>query len=574
MNQPSQVVASEASIVQTDRTVSDVRHTASAPDGRAPAFDWLHPDYAAIWKMRVQRLAKLEADPVLLHAVKMHYRNDPEGAADFLNDWGVTVDPRNAASGRDIIMPFILFPRQREFMTFLRARWIESVNGMGDGILVKSRDCGASWLAMAFSTWLCLFYDNVTVGFGSAKEEKVDRSGDPDCLFYKGRKFIQYLPRVFRGNWNLKQHSAHMRLAFPETEASITGEAGDNIGVGGRKTIYFVDEAALVERPKLMDTSLSANTNCRIEMSSVRGIDNVFAERARGGKIPRFDFHYRDDPRKVDPATGEMHPEFKAKVAAMDPVVFRQEYGCDFLASIEGGVINPLWVDAAVNAAAKLGVVVSGVRRGAYDIADTGRDKNAVCLRHGIEICDTDQWSGTNSNPMTSVRHAFDVASRFKVDEMLYDGDGMGATWRDYFGLVGKERGTRYRWGMFRGSAGVLDPEMLAPGSDRTNLDYFQNYKAQSWLALRARFLETFKAVNGEKYNASAIISINPKCSNLAALCSELCQPTLKWSLTGKLMIDKTPDDVMSPNLADAVMMAFCYSRPPLAFTDELLDQL
>lgn len=573
----------------------------------------MHPDYTPVYAKRAEVLAKLEEDPALLHAAKLHYRNDPEGVVHFVNDWGITVDPRNDGILRPIIMPFMLFPKQREFLAWMRDRWVRSQTGVGDGILVKSRDCGASWLAMAFSVWLCLFFDNVTVGFGSAKEEKVDRSGDPDCLFYKGRKFVQYLPRVFTGGWDLKKNSAHMRLSFPATDASITGEAGDNIGVGGRKSVYVVDEAALIERPKLMDTSLSANNNCRIEMSSVRGIDNVFAERARGGKIPRFDFHYRDDPRKVnntgepgvvefrlDPqdteagrvvATyqalavdgdkytllvppGELWPWFAVKKAKTDVVVFNQEYECDFLASIESGVIEHVWVQAAIGAAQKLGIVPTGIRRGAYDIADTGKDKNAVVIRHGIELVSAEQWSGSNSNPMTSVRHAFDFAGPHKLDEMLYDGDGMGASWRDYFGLVAVERKLSLPWMMFRGSGPVQDPEDLAPGTDRKNLDFFENYKAQSWMALRGRFQETYRAVNGEKYDASNIISIRPDCPNLTQLTSELCQPTRKWSKTGKLMIDKTPDDVMSPNLADGVMMAFCYGKPPMNWSDELLEHL
>lgn len=599
----------------TLNAVSDAGHIlASSQDATLhnAALDWMHPDYAPVYAQRARMLAALEGNPVLLHATKMHYRNDPEGVVDFINDWGITVDPRNDGVERPLIMPFMLFPKQREFLAWMRDRWVRGMSGSGDGILVKSRDCGASWLAMAFSVWLCLFFDNVTVGFGSAKAEKVDLSGSPDCLFYKGRKFVQYLPRLFTSGWDLKKNSAYMRLSFPATDASITGEAGDNIGVGGRKSIYFVDEAALVERPKLADASLSGNTNCRIEMSSVRGIDNVFAERARGGKIPRFDFHYRYDPRKVnfgadassvyklDPKdgearkaiapyqvlaqdgevytllvrTGDLWPWFAVKKAKTDLIVFNQEYECDFLASIESGVIEHVWVQAAIGAAAKLGIVPTGMRRGAYDIADTGRDKNAVVIRHGIELLTSEQWSGTNSNPMTSVRHAFDFVGGHRLDEMLYDGDGMGASWRDYFALVGTERKLVLPWTMFRGSGEVQDPEDLAPRTDRKNLDYFENYKAQCWMALRERFQEVYRAINGEQYDASNIISINPECSNLVQLTSELCQPTRKWSKTGKLMIDKTPDDVMSPNLADAVMMAFCYGKPPMNWSDELLEQL
>ena len=81
-------------------------------------------------------------------------------------------------------------------------------------------------------------------------------------------------------------------------------------------------------------------------------------------------------------------------------------------------------------------------------------------------------------------------------------------------------------------------------------------------------------SVNGERYDASAIISINPRIKLLTALISELAQPTRTWSKTGKLMVDKTPDGVASPNLADAVMMCFGYKRPPLIFSDEVLQLL
>lgn len=531
-------------------------------------FDWVQPEYALIWAKRVERLAKLRdpiKGPAYLQACRIHYRDN---IADFVEDWGVTVDPRNAGSGRPVIMPFVLFPKQREFIDWLIARW----RGNDDGVLVKSRDCGASWLAMATSVGLCLFWKDVTIGFGSAKEEKVDRSGDPDCLFYKGRKFVEYLPREFKGAWELKKNSAHMRLSFPDSASSITGEAGDNIGLGGRKTIYIVDEFAVVERPKLIETNLSANTNCRIEMSTVRGIDNVFAEHARSGLVPRFDFSYMDDPRKVDQTTKKMLPQFAEKVSKMDPTIFNQEYGCDFFASIEGGVIEPAWVQAAIGAAEKLGIKPTGSWVASYDIADLGNDKNAVCIRHGIELAHVEHWSGSNINPMLSIRRAYEIADAHTAREMIYDASGMGGTWHEYFAIANAERPKAIGMRKFQGGGSVIDPEHKAPGTDRKNIDYFENLKAQSWMALRMRFVETYKAINGEKYNPDDIISIPPDIVNLTQLIGELCQPTRTWSKNGKLMIDKTPDGVASPNIADSVMQAFGYTRPPMRFPDELME--
>lgn len=538
------------------------------------ALDFGHPDYGPIWRARLQRLARLRSIPGAIEASRRHYR---EHIADFIDDWGVTVDPRNAGMlGAPAVMPFTLFPKQREFVDWMVARW----RGSEPGVLVKSRDCGASWLVMSVSVSLCLFWDDITIGFGSANEDKVDRSGDPDCLFYKGRMFMRYLPKEFKGLWDSKRkdNSAHMRLHFPDSNSSITGEGGDNIGLGGRKSIYIVDEFAVVEHPKLVETNLSANTNCCIELSTVRGIDNVFAEHARGGKIPRFDFSYIDDPRKVDPETKEMRPWFAKKVAAMDPVVFNQEYGCDFFASIEGGVIEAAWIQSAYTARAKIQVPeATGEPIASFDIADLGNDKNAVAIRKGIELVQVQHWSGSNINPMISIRKAFEIADLYGVQMMIYDASGMGGSWHEYFAIANREREALklkpIQMQKFQGGAAVDDPDAIAPGTERTNKDYFENLKAQAWMRLRMRFVETHKGVTGEKFDPEGMIVINPKIALLNTLVGELAQPTRKWSKNSKLMIDKTPEGVASPNIADAVMMAFG-QRAPWVFPDEIFEAI
>lgn len=582
----------------------------TTPRSAVAEFDYLHPDYAPIWKARARKLAALHDDPELHAACMKHYREHPEGVADFIADWGVTVDPRNGGTDRPIVMPFVLFPKQREFLITLRRHWINQ----DDLVLVKSRDCGASWLAMAFSVWLCLFYRDVTVGFGSATEEKVDKSGEPDCLFYKGRKFVEYLPTLFKGDWDVTKprYSMHRTLVFPDTDSTINGQVGDNIGRGGRKSIYFVDEFAVVERPKLVDSNLIANTNCRIEMSTVQGTANVFAERARGGLIKRFDFHYRDDPRKVnagadrvevftDPddgitrnytiRTGDMYPWFARKQRKTDSVVWNQEYECDFNASVEGILIPQLWVQSAIGALRKLGLAPTGRARGSFDVADRGIDKNAYVSALGVEVRRCDVWSGKGSDIYESVERAFRTADECGDDGFDYDGDGMGAGVRGDARKVNEARAeltaaTPYKpvkqldVQMFRGSGEVLDPDDLAPGTDTINKNMFENYKAQSWWALMRRFLLTWQAVTAHEagvpipFNPSDIISLDPSLPNLTLLCSELSQPTRKFSKSGKLMIDKDPDDVASPNAADAVMIRFAYRLGPMVIDPSVFREL
>lgn len=526
-------------------------------------FDWRNPDYIPVWRARAKRLDKLRADPELLAGVSAYYRNGH--FADFLNDWGVTVDVRVAALGRPTIMPMLLWPKQRAFIDFLYDRW----RANEDGVAVKSRDVGISWLAMGFSTALCVFYNDVSVGFGSEKEDKVDRSGDPDCLFYKGRLFLQYLPEIFRGGHNAKTCSAHMRLTFPLTGSSITGEAGNNIGRGGRKAVYFVDESAHIPNPKAIDASLTANTNCRIDMSSVWGMANSFAERAHNADIKRFDFHWKDDPRKDDAWE-------RKKRATTDPAIFAAEYDCNFTASVEGQVIPSEWVTAAIDAHKRVGLVAQGRRTGTLDVADSGRDANAFAIGRSWLVESVESWRGSaDLDIYHSVERAFLLSDTHGLDSFEYDADGLGAGVRGDARKVNEARkAAGGRWlnvNPFRGSGEVFEPDVIVPGTERTALDFFENLKAQAWWTLRQRFQYTHRVIeaykNGDRWEVdpAQFISIDGAFPERARLCIELSQPVWMLSKHGKVMVDKCPvgtktevrNAIKSPNLADAVMMLY-----------------
>ena len=198
-------------------------------------MDWRNPDYPSIAQSRIDALAEIRADPDCLPAMVAYYRDHP---ADFVIDWGVTVDPRNVELGRPAVIPFILFPRQVEWIEWV----IESWKAQRPGVTPKSRESGMSWLAVALSCTLCLFNENMVIGFGSRKVSLVDKLGDPNSLFWKAREFMSGLPPEFTNGWS-RSDAPEFRIKFPATNSFITGEGGDDIGRGGRTAIYFVDEA-------------------------------------------------------------------------------------------------------------------------------------------------------------------------------------------------------------------------------------------------------------------------------------------------------------------------------------------
>jgi phage terminase large subunit len=550
-----------------------------------PAFNWKNPDYVPIFAERAERLARLRADPTMLRDLKLYYKLNP---AQFISDWGMTVDPRNPERGLPTVIPFILFDKQIEFIGDVLEAWRKQ----SPMIVEKSRDMGISWCAVALAATLCLFHEGFAVGFGSRKEEYVDKLGDPKSLFYKARMFLQYLPPEFRGGWDLKKHAPHMRIMFPETESIIAGEAGDDIGRGDRKSIYFVDEAAHLERPLLADASLSATTNCRIDMSSVKGMANPFADKRHSGKYKVFTFHWRDDPRKDE-------AWYEKKKSELDPVVVAQEIDISYNASVEGIVIPNAWVQAAIDAHIKLGIKPSGIRRGALDVADTGRDKNAFGHRHGILLEHAETWSGAGQingrqwDISDTTEKAFALCELFGLPGFDYDADGMGASIRGDARKINERRAEQngklsnldkrrqriMNVQPFRGSASgeslyMPDAFVLQPDGtplDRRNRDFYANYKAQSWWALRYRFQHTYNAIHGKPFDPDAIISISSKFAERARLVMELSQPVYLINGSGKILIDKMPDGVASPNLGDLVMMLYAPRRVALKISDDLL---
>lgn len=517
-------------------------------------MDYINPDYQSIFQQRIGRLMAVRKDAKLLEACRLHYRHNP---IDFIADWGVTSDPRNVERGLPAVIPLVPFARQREWLQWLLDRW----RGGEDGLTEKSRDMGCSVNAMALLSTLCLFNDGFVGGVGSRKEDLVDRVGDPNTLFYKARMFLQHLPAEFRGDWSERNKalSSHMKLDFPTTGSVVIGEAGNNIGRGGRASIYLVDEAAFLANPASVDSALSQTTRCRIDLSTVNGRDNPFAEKRFSGKVPVFTFNWKEDPRKDE-------AWYIAQTQRLNPLIVAQEIDLDYSASKEGILIPSAWVQAAIDAHVKLNILPSGIRKGALDVADEGRDKNAFAGRYGCMLEHLEEWTGQGSDIFKTSERAAGICDVQGYREFDFDSDGLGVGVRGDMNVInGREnrKGNQITANPYRGSGSVVRPdEEIIQSTDkvkgRTNADFFANRKAQSWWHLRTLFLNTYRAiVEGMAYDPDEIISIPKNLPARAKLEAELSQPTYSINTAGKMVVDKAPDGMASPNNADAVVIVY-----------------
>jgi hypothetical protein len=344
-----------------------------------------------------------------------------------------------------------------------------------------------------------------------------------------------------------------MRLNFVETGSSITGEAGDNIGRGNRTSLYFVDESAHLPRPQLIDASLSATTNCRIDMSSVNGMANSFAERRHSGKVKVFTFRWQDDPRKDC-------EWYEKKKKELPPVVVAQEIDLNYNASVEG-LIPSEWLAACVDAHIKLGIKATGAKRGALDVADEGKDLNAFASCHGVVVDNIESWSGKGLDIYESVEKAFFLSDILNLEEFSFDSDGLGAGVRGDARKINEERKVKRQREIlvapYRGSGEVVDPaKQMVEG--RKNEDFFQNAKSQSWWHFRTLAQNTFRAVvENQEFDKDEIVSISSSAKEYKKLIAELGQVTYARNTAGKIVIDKAPDGIASPNHADSVVILF-----------------
>lgn len=537
----------------------------------APDFDWKHPDYPAIFRQRLEALKRIREDSSKLPALKAFYKDNP---AQFIMDWGCTFDPRNVEIGLPSVIPFVLFPRQIEWINWVMDSWRKR----RPGVSPKSRESGVSWLAVGLACSLGLFHEGLVIGFGSYKVEYVDLLGAPKSLFWKARRFLNLLPVEFRGSFDDKNDAPHMRIMLKDTGSVLTGEGGDGIGRGDRAAIYFVDEAAHLERPEDVDAALSQTTNCRIDVSTAHGLNNPFHHKVMNWPAERvFRFHWRDDPRKDD-------AWYAKQLDELDPVTIAQEIDIDFAASVEGVLIPSAWVQSAVGAADLLGIVPTGDKFGALDVADEGRDLLCFCGAYGISVDVIEEWSGKGDDIFGSVVKTFDLCDANDYSMFRYDADGLGAGVRGDARVLNdtrrKEARKQIKVESFRGSAGVVDPE-AEDVKGRKNKDYFANAKAQSWWSLRTRFQRTHRAVEAFRksgsrdFDADSLISISPKMPTKVRgkLEEELSQPVYGLTPAGKVTVDKQPDGKRSPNKADSVMIRFARAEVVMEISAEVLQR-
>lgn len=218
-------------------------------------------------------------------------------------------------------------------------------------------------------------------------------------------------------------------------------------------------------------------------------------------------------------------------------------------------VIKRAWIDAAVDAHAKLGLDLHGIKSVGYDVADSGADKNACIVTDGQICCDIAEWKAPED---ALVESALRAARMAEGGRLIYDSIGVGA----HTGATLNNNGFSNHVKFNAGSA-VCNPDSMYMPKIK-NKDKFENLKAQAWQLVADKLRNTYNAVNkGMRYEPEQLISIDKDLPMLERLKEELSTPRKRYSKRGLDMVESKDElkkrDIESPNLADAFIMAYSY---------------
>ena len=187
------------------------------------------------------------------------------------------------------------------------------------------------------------------------------------------------------------------------------------------------------------------------------------------------------------------------------------------------------------------------------DVADTGVDKNAMIARRGPLVTYADTWSSQRLGQ--TARRADTFCREHGVRRMYYDVGGPGAGIRSYLLEMG-ERGYFAEPVNFGGEVTGKEREF----SYRVlNKDFFMRRNSQLAWNLRLRAQRTARALDGDDVNPEQCLFVDGRLGNLNEFLTQLAQPVWDENTSGRLVIDKTPEDAPSPDMYDATALAFAW---------------
>lgn len=534
-------------------------------------------------RRRMEHILRVEQGGI--DAIKMELAICAEDALYWLHWYAWTYDPRNLYEVPPLpaTLPFDLCERQVEMW-----KWFDYILAKGqDGCVKKSRGIGFTWEAGAYALHKWRFKPGFKTSFGSRTATEVDQIGNPDTILEKIRMLYKDLPKwMLPVGFNPSIHDKQRLLVNPENGNVIRGEGGDEIGRGGRSTLFFLDEAANLEHADRVDAATSANSNVRIWGSTInpQNENNLFARKYNSFPPDRvFRFHYSEHPIWT-------HERITNKREGVSPEIWASEFEIDDSYTVEDICIPASWVQSAVQlypllearhaleiekglgGASKYKLLprVAGIAGG--DVGG-GKASSVIVARFGAVVARPKAWleADTTDTALKMLDYCADLKLPLREDKyeprvraLRYDSVAIGQ------GVTSTMK-RNPRPGLVVTGVNTGDAASDTKWADGEYAhEKFFNSKAEGWWSARERFKRTHEMVlflldkpGGVYHSPDDCISFpsDPGDQGLGRLLAQLSQ--VKWDRreNGKIQMETkkamAQRGLSSPDYADALILTF-----------------
>ena len=195
----------------------------------------------------------------------------------------------------------------------------------------------------------------------------------------------------------------------------------------------------------------------------------------------------------------------------------------------------------------------AGRRFVGLDVADSGLDKNALVMRQGPNILHVENWSASSLGVTARTAHTY--CREAAALNLHYDVGGLGAGIRSHlrdmaplpYTAIGENFGAAVAGPKRQYSRGV------------TNAEFFHRRNAQMGWGVRLRAMNTTRMLEGEPMDPARCLFISPAIPRLEDYLAECAQAEWENNISGRIVIEKEPDDAPSPDRYDATVLAFAY---------------
>ena len=225
-------------------------------------------------------------------------------------------------------------------------------------------------------------------------------------------------------------------------------------------------------------------------------------------------------------------------------------------------VVPRSWLDKCIEAHTlwKDEIEFSSVHGGLDPAESPEGDKVGFAIRRGPELHQAIKWT-----PMPKVGpapRAHRLMLEYGGSKLFYDAGGVGSPLkRDFVALRTSGETAAFTTSpfLFGGEVQGKDRPYIKSGKDTIkNGAFFSRVNAQAWWNIRQRAENTVKRLNGADIPLASCLLINPDIQDIDELIDQLSGATYDDG-TGKIKIDKRGDGDESPDMADAVIMAFLH---------------